>query len=245
MRHQVKNNYSSQRIGRIETLMCKGKPVALKERLYYIIAEEHLTIGHEGTRNTYTEVSDKYHGIKRCLVDRFVEKCKTCKSRRKSIKPLAIKPIINIRTRKDGEFKWIAHVRDHFSHFFWAHVLTDKYAAKMLLTILQNFGQILKSFMESHRDHKTQGSVKKTVGLAMIVYSMNLFVCYATNKRPFELVFGHKPHGHCVFIDQLWSQEIRYEEKIPNDVQIEDNIQSNDDEIASKLNITIMNLMKI
>ncbi|KAF0454398.1 retrotransposon nucleocapsid protein [Gigaspora margarita] len=95
MWHQVKNNYSSQRIGGIEILMCKGKPIALKEILYYIIAEEHLTVGHGGARNTYTEVSDKYHGVKRCLVDRFVKKCKTCKSQRKSIKPLAIKPIIS------------------------------------------------------------------------------------------------------------------------------------------------------
>ncbi|KAF0407946.1 Nucleolar protein 4 [Gigaspora margarita] len=139
MRHQVKNNYLSQRIGEIETLIYKGKPVALKERLYYIIAEEHLTVGHGGARNTYIEVSDKYHSVKRCLVDRFVEKC-------------------------------------------------------------------------------------KRFGLATIVYSMNLSVCHATNKRPFELVFDHEPRGHCVLIDQLWSQGIRYEENIPDDVQIEDDI---------------------
>ena len=95
IRHQVKNNYSSQRIGGIETLMCNGKPMALKERLYYIIAEEHLAIGHGGTRNTYARISDKYHSVKRCLVDKFVEKCKTCKSQRLSIKPLAIKTIIS------------------------------------------------------------------------------------------------------------------------------------------------------
>ncbi|CAG8851027.1 31201_t:CDS:1, partial [Racocetra persica] len=48
--HNIKNNYSSQRISGIVTLMHKEKslnnwkPVALKERLYYIIAEEHLAV---------------------------------------------------------------------------------------------------------------------------------------------------------------------------------------------------------
>ncbi|CAG8732627.1 14178_t:CDS:2, partial [Racocetra persica] len=67
----VKNNYSSQRI------------------------EEHLAVGHGGTRATYKQVSDKYHSIKRCLVDKFVKMCKTCKTRRLSSKPLAIRPIIS------------------------------------------------------------------------------------------------------------------------------------------------------
>ncbi|CAG8792541.1 9317_t:CDS:1, partial [Racocetra persica] len=101
IRHHVKNNYLSQRIGGIVTLMHKEKssnnwkPVALKERLYYIIAEEYLAVRHGSTRATYKQVSDKYHGIKRCLVDKFVEMCKICKTRRLSSKLLAIRSIIS------------------------------------------------------------------------------------------------------------------------------------------------------
>ncbi|CAG8553696.1 7035_t:CDS:2, partial [Racocetra fulgida] len=74
-----------------------------------------------------------------------------------------------------------------------------------------------------------------TVGLATIIYSMNLSVCRATNKRPFELVFDHEPRGNYVLIDQLWSQGVRYEENIPDDVQIEyyDDIQFDDNEEES------------
>ncbi|CAG8837324.1 9954_t:CDS:2, partial [Racocetra persica] len=99
--HHVKNNYSSQRISGIVTLIHKKKssnnwkPVALKERLYYIIAEKHLAVGHRGARATYKQID-----------------------------------LIDMRTRRDCEFKWIAHARDHFSHFSWGHILTDKYAAK-------------------------------------------------------------------------------------------------------------------
>ncbi|CAG8745405.1 8021_t:CDS:2, partial [Racocetra fulgida] len=40
-----------------------NKPVALKERLYYIIAEEHLAIGHGDAKAIYKQVSDKYHDL--------------------------------------------------------------------------------------------------------------------------------------------------------------------------------------
>ena len=69
---------------------------------------------------------------------------------------------------------------------------------------------------------------------------MNLSVCRATNKRPFELVFGHEPHGNCVLLDQLWSQGIRYEENIPDDVEIEDcddiQFDNNEDNIQTENN---------
>ncbi|CAG8714608.1 17676_t:CDS:1, partial [Gigaspora rosea] len=53
---------------------------------------EHLAIRHGSAKATYKQVSNKYHGVKRCLVYKFVEKCKMCKTQRISIKPLAIKP---------------------------------------------------------------------------------------------------------------------------------------------------------
>ncbi|CAG8681008.1 29929_t:CDS:2, partial [Racocetra persica] len=74
--YHVKNNYSSQKIGRIVTLMHKEKssnnwkPVALKERLYYIITEKHLAVGHGGARATYKQVSDKYYAI-RPIISKF------------------------------------------------------------------------------------------------------------------------------------------------------------------------------
>lgn len=100
-RHWIKSNFSYQSIGGVPILLRQEKPpdnwkpVALKERLYYIIAEEHLAIGHGGTKATYKQVASKYYGVKRYLTDSFVEKCKTCQTRRVSIRPLGIKPIIS------------------------------------------------------------------------------------------------------------------------------------------------------
>ncbi|CAG8854316.1 20853_t:CDS:2, partial [Gigaspora margarita] len=129
--------------------------------------------------------------------------------------------LIDMRTRKDGEFKWIAYVRDYFSRFSWACVLTDKCAAKRPQTqgSVERVNYILKDKLGKWLEDRQSENEDLcwTVSLATIVYSMNLSVCHATNKRPFELVFGHEPR-------------IRYEENIPDDVQIEDDIQSDDDE---------------
>ncbi|RIB07459.1 hypothetical protein C2G38_2274182, partial [Gigaspora rosea] len=91
----VKENFSYQIIGGVAILMRCMKPVALKERLYYIIAEEHIATGHGGAKATYKQVSNKYYGVKRYLINKFVEKCKSCQMCRFFIKPLAIQPIIS------------------------------------------------------------------------------------------------------------------------------------------------------
>ncbi|CAG8815005.1 2802_t:CDS:2, partial [Racocetra persica] len=80
IRHHINNNYSSQRIGRIITLIHKEKssnnwkPVALKERLYYIIAEEHLAVRHGGARAIYKQVLDKYHAIRPIISKFFMQR---------------------------------------------------------------------------------------------------------------------------------------------------------------------------
>ncbi|CAG8846911.1 27192_t:CDS:1, partial [Racocetra persica] len=63
--------------------------------------------------------------------------------------------LIDMRTRRDGEFKWIAYARDHFSCFSWGCILTDKCAAKVavfLFDIFTVFG--LPIFLQSDNGHE-------------------------------------------------------------------------------------------
>ncbi|CAG8790235.1 19539_t:CDS:1, partial [Cetraspora pellucida] len=60
------------------------------------------------------------------------------------------------------------------------------------------------------------------VGLATIVHSMNLSICHTTNKRLFELVFDYEPYSNCILLDQIWSQGIRNNKIISDNVQIEE-----------------------
>ncbi|CAG8832420.1 26271_t:CDS:2, partial [Racocetra persica] len=107
IRHHVKNNYSSQKISGIVTLMHKKKSSNNWKPLLY------------------KQVSDKYHAIKPIISKFFIQRLQI--------------DLIDMRTRRDGKFKWIAHARDHFSHFSWGHILTDKYAAKVAVFLFDIF----------------------------------------------------------------------------------------------------------
>jgi len=51
--------------------------------------------------------------------------------------------LIDLRTRPDGDYKYIAHARDHFTRFSWAIPLKNKeaiYVASFLFQIFTQFG---------------------------------------------------------------------------------------------------------
>ncbi|CAG8593234.1 6426_t:CDS:1 [Paraglomus occultum] len=51
--------------------------------------------------------------------------------------------VIDLRTRPDGEYRYIVHARDHFTRFSWAEALTDNKAidvARFLFKIFTQFG---------------------------------------------------------------------------------------------------------
>ena len=48
-----------------------------------------------------------------------------------------------MRARPDGEYRWIAHARDHFTRFSWTRPLKSKevkYVASFLLELFMTFG---------------------------------------------------------------------------------------------------------
>ncbi len=44
-----------------------------------------------------------------------------------------------MRDRPDGKFKWILHVKDHFSKFLWAYPLESKEVEPMAEKLLNQF----------------------------------------------------------------------------------------------------------
>jgi transposase InsO family protein len=49
--------------------------------------------------------------------------------------------LIDMRTRPDGEFKWILHCRDHFTKYSWVYALTRKEARQVAENLVQLFFQ--------------------------------------------------------------------------------------------------------
>ncbi|CAG8854913.1 7938_t:CDS:2, partial [Gigaspora margarita] len=133
--------------------------------------------------------------------------------------------LIDMRTRKDGEFKWIAHAR----------VLTDKCVAKVavfLFDIFIVFG--LPIFLQSNNEREFTADVINNLTKLW----PNLKIIHRKPWRP--QTQGSVERANYILKDKLgkWLEDRQSEnedlywtvENIPDDVQIEDDIQSDDDE---------------
>lgn len=94
------------------------------------IANEHLQLLHVGREKAWAASQQKYYGINRQEVAFVLKLCKNCALN----KPAATKaPLVLIITRRawervkidlidtrhepSGQFKWILHIKDHFSNY--------------------------------------------------------------------------------------------------------------------------------
>ncbi|CAF4134003.1 unnamed protein product [Rotaria magnacalcarata] len=140
-----------------------GNRIAVVEHYYQILQEAHLKTGHGGRDKMRHEITQHYYWIPSKIIDSFLSTCMSCQVRRPlklHVIPTAIislgfmtrlqMDLIDMRTRPDGEFKWILHCRDHFTKYSWAYALPSKearYVAESLLQLFFQFGscKILQS----------------------------------------------------------------------------------------------------
>ncbi|CAF4642428.1 unnamed protein product, partial [Rotaria socialis] len=140
-------------------LLCSsknGNRIAVVENYYQILQEAHVKTGHGGRDKMRHEVMQHYIWIPSKIIDTFLTTCVSCQVRRpikSHVIPTAIvslgfmtrlqMDLIDMRTRPDGEFKWILHCRDHFTKFSWAYALPSKearYVAENLIQLFFQFG---------------------------------------------------------------------------------------------------------
>jgi hypothetical protein len=115
-------------------------PVAIKENMFEILYQIHsIQRGHVGINKIENLVRQRYYGIPRTVVSKFIKLCPVCNCKAiQNVQP-RLKPIrsdeiwgriqldlVDMQGRpckKNGKvYKWIAHVVDHFSkfHIIWA-----------------------------------------------------------------------------------------------------------------------------
>lgn len=64
-------------------------------KIYYVLHDVHLNIGHGGKHRMNAEVKKKYKNITQELVSIYFKLCESCQSKQKSkSKALVIKPIV-------------------------------------------------------------------------------------------------------------------------------------------------------
>lgn len=130
--------------------------VVPESEVFDIIANEHLQLLHAGQTKTWAAVQQKYYGIKREDIDFVLKRCKNCALNRPAATKAPLVPIvtgrawervqidlIDMRHEPSGQFKWILHIKDHFSKYTQLYPLKSKHAEP----IAAAFAQFIAAFL--------------------------------------------------------------------------------------------------
>ena len=72
-----------------------NKPVLIVENMYEVLCRTHAEIDrHGGQKQLWKSIKERWSWIKQDLVEKFVNNCNICATRKPSFHPLAAKPII-------------------------------------------------------------------------------------------------------------------------------------------------------
>jgi transposase InsO family protein len=126
------------------------------EEVFDTVVKEHLDSGHNGRDKVFENVKERYWGVSREEVLWIVQACSTCDKDRGPRISAPLQPIIvtrtleriqidliDMRNQSSGKYKWILHVRDHWSKHCVLYALKDKKAstvAKKLELWIRHFG---------------------------------------------------------------------------------------------------------
>ncbi|OMJ11143.1 SCAN domain-containing protein 3 [Smittium culicis] len=138
--YSLKNGTTLQIFSRENYLNVIGK-----EDFFESIKGVHYGLGHPGAEKTWKSLSSSIYGPTQEIIRAFVQCCPKCKKinsikKNKHIVPITSeKPferveidLIDMRSSPSGNFRYIFHAVDHFSHFNWISPLKTKSAPEVL-----------------------------------------------------------------------------------------------------------------
>ena len=124
------------------------KPQAFVYDAFDHIERIHAAGGHKGYKKTFQQVKKEVFGISRAEVQWLLEHCQVCLLNRQNtmrapLQPIVVREIlarvqadlIDMRTKPDGKYVWILHLKDHFSKFSMLDALTSKRASEITFYI--------------------------------------------------------------------------------------------------------------
>ena len=112
--------------------------------IFYKIQAVHNQLGHAGMNKTTIAVQDGYYGITQTEIEWLLKHCQTCLLSRQNRSRAPLEPIISdhtlqriqidlvdMRHEPDEQFKWILHIKDHFSKWSSLFPLKSKTAVEV------------------------------------------------------------------------------------------------------------------
>lgn len=144
-------------------LYCKAlKKEQQKQRVVFdydaanMIKKIHCKLEHAGNHKTFQKVNELCYGVNKVMVEWYLKRCAICLNHRKSNTWAPLEPIIasqvlkrihldliDMRSQRDGDMCWIAHLKCHFSKFSVLYPMPNKKAsivAKCLKTFINHVG---------------------------------------------------------------------------------------------------------
>ncbi len=126
--------------------------------------------GHNGYKETFQQVKKKVFGISRAEIQWLREHCQVCMLNRQNtthalLQPIVIRKIlarvqaylIDMRTKFNGEYVWILHLKDHFSKFSMLYTLKSKKTSEITFYInlfVQHWGTPVILQCDNRREFK-------------------------------------------------------------------------------------------
>lgn len=121
--------------------------------IFNIIQKFHVSLEHAGYQKTYKAIKREYYGIVRNDVLWLLARCRTCLVNRPNKSRGVLEPIVSnftlervqidlvdFRHEPDGQFKWLLHVRDHFSKYTSLFALKSKQCAEVATNVAHWIG---------------------------------------------------------------------------------------------------------
>lgn len=122
--------------------------VASHYDVFLHITQAHEAVGHAGIRKTFEHANKSVYGISKEDVTWLLRHCKICLNNRANATKPPLEPIVvnntlervqidlmDFRHEPSREYKWILHVKDHFSKLSILYALTTKRASEVAFWI--------------------------------------------------------------------------------------------------------------
>lgn len=133
------------------------KTVVADEQVFDVIVRGHIGLSHTGRDKTLADAGFIYYGITREEIAWVLHQCRTyskiqSQRQRAPVRPVVVSnlfervqvDLIDMISQPDGSYRWICHMREHFSKYSAAYPITDKSSETVAAAIMNwivHFGQ--------------------------------------------------------------------------------------------------------
>lgn len=104
--------------------------VVINHDVFRYVKSVHVDVGHVGINKTWETFNSRYYGVNKDTMKWLLARCAVClhdrpNKTRAPLEPIVVNKrlervqidLIDMRCQPDQQFKWICHLRDHYSKF--------------------------------------------------------------------------------------------------------------------------------